>query len=51
MLGFLLNVVHCWLSLSLKFVELVPSFVCGEGNSVGDSTCEVVMGNMTKPCT
>ena len=51
MLGFLLNVVHCWLSLSLKFVELVPSFVCGEGDSVGDSTCEVVMGNMTKPCT
>jgi OCT family organic cation transporter-like MFS transporter 4/5 len=51
LLGFLLNVVHCWLSLSLKFVGLVPSFVCGEGDSVGNSTCEMLMGNMTKPCT
>ena len=51
LLGFLLNVVHCWLSLSLKFVGLVPKFVCGEGDSPGEDACLTYIGNTTRPCT
>eukprot|EP00092_Neocalanus_flemingeri_P001135 GFUD01001209.1.p1 GENE.GFUD01001209.1~~GFUD01001209.1.p1 ORF type:complete len:528 (-),score=171.53 GFUD01001209.1:155-1738(-) len=50
-LGFLFNVVHCWLSLSLKFVGLVPQFVCGEGDSPGEDACMAYMGNTSRPCT
>lgn len=51
LLGFLLNVVHCWLSLSLKFVGMVPTFECGEGSKVGADSCEVRVGNITKTCS
>jgi len=51
LLGFLLNVVHCWLSLSLKFVGMVPKFDCGEGTIVDAEACEVRIGNDSKTCS
>jgi len=51
LLGFLLNVVHCWLSLSLKFVGMVPKFDCGEGIKVGADSCKVRIGNITRTCS
>jgi len=51
LLGFLLNVVHCWLSLSLKFVGMVPKFECGEGVKVDNDSCMVSIRNITRPCT
>ena len=49
LLGFLLTVVHSWLSLSLKFVGLAPEFRCGEGEP-GPDRCTAYTANTTRPC-
>jgi len=49
--GFLLNVVHCWLSLSLKFVGLPPKFHCQKDNPDADNNpCTVAFGNVSETC-
>ena len=55
--GFLMNMVHAWLSLSLKFVGMKTKFVClesGDENSPNQEEkdqCNIVSGITTKPCT
>ena len=51
--GFLMNMVHAWLSLSLKFVGMKTKFVCLESGAQDKSLdqCNVNSGGDTKPCT
>jgi len=55
--GFLMNMVHAWLSLSLKFVGMKTKFVCLESGDEDSSDqeetdqCNVISGITTKPCT
>ena len=56
--GFLMNMVHAWLSLSLKFVGMKTKFVCldssdsEQDNSSEDADqCFVKSKGSTKPCT
>lgn len=52
LLGFLLNVVHSWLSLSLKFVGLAPKFTCGDWDPLTNaSSCERLSDNTLHHCS
>ena len=56
--GFLMNMVHAWLSLSLKFVGMKTKFVCLDSSdseqvktSEDADQCFVKSKGSTKPCT
>ena len=55
--GFLMNMVHAWLSLSLKFVGMKTKIVCLEPSDENppdqeeNDQCNVYSGGSTKPCT
>jgi len=56
-LGFLLNLVHSWLSLSLKFVGMKTDYTCVEGdttwdtNAEGRDECRAFSGNSSRECS
>jgi len=54
--GFLMNMVHAWLSLSLKFVGMKTKFVCSEPGAEhspieGADQCNIISGGTSKPCS